>query len=70
MADKKRVQGKRFWAVYQHKEATVVEADQRPDTKVAKGEREKKVKGPYETRELAQRAADAGYFGARSATKA
>lgn len=69
MAEKHRAAGKKFWAVYQHREATVVESEQRPDTTVGKGERQKNVKGPYDTREMAQRAADAGYFGARRATK-
>ena len=50
---------RRFWVVLHHQIAAVVESSERPPTTVDKGERQKKIRGPYATRDQAQRVAEA-----------
>lgn len=57
MVDKPKARGSsrhRYWVVAQHHQVEIVEADERPDTTVEAGERMKKAKGPYATKEAAQ----------------
>lgn len=58
MERKREAPSRRFWVLMHHQECSVVEASERPTTKVDAGERQKRVKGPYATKDQAQRVAD------------
>jgi len=61
MADKARAKpiGRgRFYVVQQHQRVEVVEASERPDITVQEGERRKTVRGPYSTKDEAERERD------------
>lgn len=48
----------KVWVLQHHDELTVHEGDSAPSTKVEKDERDKRVFGPFTTREAAQTYAD------------
>ncbi len=53
-----KLPGKRFWVVQQHDQMTVVESAERPSKVVEKGQRVKKLHGPYTSKSDAQERAD------------
>jgi hypothetical protein len=61
MAEKKAKpagDARRWFVVHQHHQVDVVHSNERPETKVAKGERAKVIHGPYATEEEARTRAD------------
>ena len=48
----------RWWVVQQHQKVEVVESAERPPSEVAKGERIKRVSGPYPSRDAARKVRD------------
>lgn len=46
--------GTRFWVLQQHDEVTIVQAQEKPSVTVEPGERMKRVRGPYRSREDAE----------------
>lgn len=56
--EKKKSGGDRHWVVTQHDDVRVVTAHEMPSTAVQKGERMKRVYGPYTDKTKAQKQAD------------
>jgi len=47
-----------YWVMHQHDDVTVIESRERPSSDPVEGERRIHVRGPFKTREDAERAAD------------